>query len=433
MDQGFSPYQAIAEADRCLLCYDAPCSKGCPSDTDPGTFIRKLKLRNLKGAINTIKENNILGGVCGALCPAADLCEKECAATSIDRPIQIAKLQRFLIEYGRKLDFRPLSPGSSIDIKAAVIGSGPSGLSCAAELAKNGCQVDVFEKKDKPGGMLRYLIPDYRLSNDFLDSELDELTYLGVNIICNSPITSKEDMEDLLNKGYEAIYIATGTWEAQSMGLESDFEGFYYAHHFLEKCKAGEKTEIKNIIKDKTVCVIGGGDTAINTAEVAKSLGAKDVSVIYRRSFVQMPGNDNEKTSALNSGINFLFLTQPVNYLSAGGKITGIEVIRNKLGDPDSSGRPRPVPVESSNHVIDTDIVIEAIGLKPDPANNQFLSDLELSDRGLIIINDETGITSRSGIYAGGDITRGPALIAEAVADGKRAAKAILKGSKTDG
>lgn len=427
MEDGFTPDQALSEADRCLLCFDAPCSKGCLADTDPGTFIRKLKLRNIKGAIATIKRNNIFGGICGALCPVSDLCEKECSATTIDRPIQIGKLQRFLVEYGWKLNFNPLLKKKSNGIKIAVVGSGPSGLSCASELSREGFDVDIFEKRPEPGGMLRYLIPDHRLGKNFLDKELDDIISLGVNIRCNSLINPAEDLKKLFEKGYRSIYIATGTWQVESLGLESDSKGFFNAFDFLEKCKYSGKDEMVKILKDKTVFVIGGGDIAIDTAESALKFGAGDVSIIYRRSFLQMPGNEKEKIKALKSGINFLILTQPVKYLSEEGKITGIEVVRNKLGDLDSSGRPKPIPVKNSNHIMDADIIIEAIGWKPDPANNELFSKLKLSEKGLIIIDEKKGRTSLENIYAGGDITRGPSLIAEAVADGKRAARAIAE------
>jgi len=428
MEPCFTPDQAFAEAGRCLLCFDAPCSKGCPADTDPGTFIRKLRLRNIKGAIATVKNNNILGGICGALCPVSGLCEKECAATPIDRPIQIGKVQRFLIEYGRKLKFDPLKKKESNNIKIAIIGCGPSGLSCAAELAKEGFSVDIFEKKPKPGGILRYLVPEHRLSEVFLDEELKDIYSLGVNIKCNSPVESEGDLEQLLKEGYKAIYIATGTWGMKSLGLNSDYDGFYDAQDFLERCKSSNKTDIVKILADKSVCVIGGGDTAIDAAETALKLGARDVSIIYRRSFAQMPGDENGKIEALKSGIHFLILTQPVKYLSEGGRITCIEVVRNKLGSPDFSGRLQPVSIEGSVHVIDTDIIIEALGFEPDADSKMLYVKLKSSEKGLIIINEKTGITSKKNVYAGGDITRGPSLIPEAVADGKRAAKAILEG-----
>lgn len=428
MEPCFTPDQAFAEAGRCLLCFDAPCNKGCPACTDPGTFIRKLRLRNIKGAIATVKNNNILGGVCGALCPVSGLCEKECAATPIDRPIQIGKIQRFLIEYSHKLKFAPLAKKNSNNKKIAIVGSGPSGLSCAAELAKEGFSVDIFEKKPKPGGMLRYLIPEHRLSVEFLDEELKDIYLLGVNIKCNSPVESEIDLQQLLKNGYKAIYIATGTWGIKNLGLESDYDGFYNAEYFLERCKSSNKSDMVKILEDKTVCVIGGGDTAIDAAETASKLGANDVSIIYRRSFTQMPGDENGKIEALKSGINFIILTQPVKYLFEGGRITGIEAVRNKLGSPDSSGRPRPVPIEGSGHIISTDIIIEAVGFEPDADSKMLFEKLKLSEKGLIVIGEKTGRTSKKNVYAGGDITRGPSLIPEAVADGKRAAKSILEG-----
>ncbi|UCB46389.1 MAG: FAD-dependent oxidoreductase [Spirochaetota bacterium] len=427
MEPCFTPDQAYAEAGRCLLCFDAPCSKGCPAGTDPGTFIRKLRLRNIKGAIATVKNNNILGGICGILCPVSGLCEKECAATPIDRPIQIGRVQRFLIEHGRKLKFNPLEKKEPNNINIAIIGCGPSGLSCAAELAKEGFSVDIFEKKPKPGGVMRYLIPDHRLSKEFLNEELKDISSLGVNIRYKSPVESGEELEKLLKEGYRAVYIATGTWGMKSLGLASVYKGFYNAKEFLEKCKSTEKPDMKKIISGKRVCVIGGGDTAIDAAESALILDAKDVSIVYRRSFAQMPGDENGKIEALKSGINFLILTQPVKYLTNGGRITGIEAVRNKLGTSDTSGRPRPVPISGSSHIISTDIIIEAIGFGPEDDSKMLFEKFKLSEKGLILVDEKTGTTSKKSFYAGGDITRGPSLIPEAVADGKRAAKAILE------
>jgi glutamate synthase (NADPH/NADH) small chain len=425
MEPCYTPAQAYAEANRCLLCYDAPCSKGCPADTDPGTFIRKLRLRNIKGAIATVKNNNILGGVCGALCPVSGLCQKECAATPIDRPIQIGRVQRFLVEYGHMLRFNPLVKKGPNGFKIAIIGSGPSGLSCAAELSKEGFSVVIFEKKPKPGGILRYLLPESRLSEGLLDEELQDVISLGVNIECGSLVKTEEDLEKLLKGRYSAVYIATGAWGAKSLGLDSGYEGFYNARDFLGACKSSQKQDMARIVANMSVCVIGGGDTAIDAAETALELGAKDASILYRRSFAQMPGDENGKIAALKSGINFLILTQPVKYLSEGGRITGIEVVRNKLGSPDSSGRPRPIPVEGPGHILGTDIVVEAIGFEPEADNKMLFEKLKLSEKGLILIDEKTGITSKKDVYAGGDITRGPSLIPEAVADGKRAAKAI--------
>jgi len=426
-ESDFTLDRALVEANRCLLCFDAPCNKGCPANTEPGTFIRKLKLRNIKGAVATVKNNNILGGICGALCPTSNLCEKECSATPIDRPVQIGKLQKFLVDYGRVIKFNPLEKKKPGNIKIAVIGSGPSGLSCATELAKHGFRADIFESRRKPGGMLRYLIPGYRLNETFLDKEIKDVVSLGVNIKCNFPVRTGKDLKKLFGSGYKAVYIATGTWQTQGLGLKSNFKGFYEAGGFLKKCKGKGFAGMVKVLKNRTVCVIGGGDTAVNTAETAKRFGAKDVSIIYRRSFLQMPGSEKEKISALKSGINFLILTQPLKYLSVKGKISGIEVVRNKLGAPDASGRPRPVPVKNSRHTIHTDIVIEAIGFKPAGSNKSLFSELKLSKKELIIVDEKTGKTNQKNVYAGGDITRGPALIVEAVADGKRAAETIIK------
>jgi len=427
MEKGFTLGQAVAEADRCLLCYDPPCSKGCPAGTDPGTFIRKLRLKNIKGAARTVKSNNILGWACGVLCPTPLLCEKECSATGIDRPIQIGKIQRFLVEHSWEIGFKVFEkPAEKKKERIAVVGSGPAGLSCAAELAKDGYQVTIFEAKPKPGGVLRYGVPAYRLSEELFEKELEDLNTLGVEIKCNSPVKGKAGAENLLKEGFDAVFVAPGLWEPiRLVKGKENLKGVYTATDFLASLREGKFNELVPEFEGKVVAVVGGGSVAIDCVESATRLGAKDVYLVYRRSFAQMPAEERERVDALKSGVHFLLLNQPVDYIEDNGKLKGVKLVRTRLGDKDASGRRRPEEIPGSEWVLDADVVIEAIGSRAEGESNDWYPSVKVTDRKLIVADEKTRATSVPGIFAGGDIVRGPALVVEAVQDGKLAARAI--------
>jgi len=426
MEKGIGLAHAIAEADRCLLCYDAPCSKACPAETDPATFIRKFRLRNITGAIRTIKDNNILGGACGVLCPTSQLCEKECSATGISRPIEIGNIQRFLVEYGWQNGFKVFEKPAVTKQRVAIIGSGPAGLSCAAELAKQGYQVTVFAERGEPGGMIRFGVPAYRFDKNFLKNELQDLYDLGVEVRCNQRIEGSEGAEELLADGYAAVFLSPGVWGTPRVipGAEN-MQGVVTYPEFLVGLREERFEEFGKQVTGKTVAVIGGGSVAMDCIESASKLGAKDVYLIYRRSFAQMPAEEDERLEALKLGIHFLLLNQPVEYLAdSGGKVKGVKLLRTQLGDPDDSGRRRPVEIEGSEWVLNVDFVIEAIGQIPDESVD-WSSAVKLDRKGLIVAEADTGKTSNRRIFAGGDIVRGPGLVVEAVQDGKVAARAI--------
>ena len=427
MNAGFDFGQALAEADRCLLCHDAPCSKGCPADTDPATFIRKFRFRNITGAIRTIKTNNILGGACGVLCPTAQLCEQECSATGIGQPIAIGKIQRFLIEYGRDMNFKVFGKADPRPEKVAVVGSGPAGLSCAAELAKDGYPVTVFEAREKPGGVLRYGVVSYRFDRDFLAGEMADIMDLGVEFKCSTPIDSQTGAEDLLKEGYQAVFVAPGLWDAvQLKGELGDIKGLYSSVAYLEGLRDGRMDELSEEIEDRTVAVIGGGSVAMDCVESAAKLGAKDVYLVYRRSYTQMPAEEEERIEALQGGIHFLLLNQPLDYeVDDDNRINGLKLVRTALGAEDASGRRAPVNIEGSEWILDVDVVIEAIGNKAEDDSPNWYPNVELDQKNLIQVDSETGQTSVPGIFAGGDIVRGPALVVTAVQDGKTAARSI--------
>ncbi len=429
MKTGFDFGQALAEADRCLLCHDAPCSKGCPADTDPASFIRKFKFRNITGAVRTIKTNNILGGACGVLCPTAQLCEQECSATGIGRPIAIGKIQRFLIEHAREMDFNVFEQADPRTEKVAVVGSGPAGLSCAAELAKDGYPVTVFEARPEPGGVLRYGVVSYRFDLDFLEAEMADIKDLGIEFKCSAPIDGQKGAEDLLKSGYQAVFVAPGLWDAVRLkDTSADTLGLYTSVTYLEGLRAGNLDQLAQEIANKTVAVIGGGSVAMDCVESAAKLGAKDVYLVYRRSYTQMPAEEEERIEALQGGIHFLLLNQPIDYeVDAKNQIKGLKLIRTALGAEDDSGRRSPVNIEGSEWILDADVVIEAIGNKAEDESPNWYPNVDLNHKNLIQVNSETGQTSVPGIFAGGDIVRGPALVVTAVQDGKVAARAIKK------
>jgi NADPH-dependent glutamate synthase beta subunit-like oxidoreductase len=437
MSKGLDLAQAIAEADRCLLCHDAPCSTACPADTRPAEFIRKLRFKNVTGAIRTIKENNILGGACGVLCPTSRLCEEKCSAMfksqhrpeGADRAIPIGGIQRFLIEHSWDRNIPIFEKPAARTEKVAVVGSGPGGLSCAAELAKDGYQVTVFEAKPEPGGVLRYGVVSYRFDLDFLEHEMQDIKSLGVEFKCNAPIAGEAGAEKLLQDGFDAVFLAPGLWAAASIKPAGRaIDGLFSSVEYLAALRDGRIEEMEQRMQGKTVAVIGGGSVAMDCIESAIRLDAKDVYLIYRRSYSQMPAEPDERIEALACGVHFLLLNQPLDYLTDDqNRLVGVNLVRTCLGEADDSGRRRPENIEGSEWTLNADVVIEAIGNIAPDESPRWYPNIEVDGKRLIKIDPETGKTSVDGIFAGGDIVRGPALVVEAIQDGKVAAASIKK------
>jgi glutamate synthase (NADPH/NADH) small chain len=347
-----------------------------------------------------------------------------------DSAIQIGDIQRFIVEHGREIGFQPLAvEDTGVSGKVAVVGSGPSGLSCAAELAKVGYKVTIFEALAEPGGVLRYGVVPFRCDSEFVGRELDDVRALGVEIKCNSPIKGSGAAENFLSEGFEAVFVGPGLWDA--FGLKdgsADIDGCYSSVDFLSSLRDERFETIVPGFKGKTVAVIGGGSVAMDCVEAAIRMETKDVNLIYRRSYTQMPAEEDERIEALQSGVNFLILHQPVDFITDdNGKLTGLKLVRTRLGEPDDSGRRRPEMIEGTDWDMPVDIVIEAIGNKAPDDSPDWYPGVKVDGKKLIIADEETGATSVPGIFAGGDIVRGPALVVEAVQDGKKAAVAIDK------
>lgn len=423
MEKGLDLAQAMAEADRCLLCHDPPCSKGCPAETDPGTFIRKLRLRNVTGAIRTVKTNNPLGGACGVLCPTPRLCEKECSATGIARPVEIGKIQRALVEHSWKLGPALEKPASRAE-KIAVVGSGPAGLACAADLARHGFNVTVFEERAEPGGVIRYGVPAYRFDADFLKHELADIESLGVKFVCGTRVDGAKGAENLLSQGYNAVFLAPGLWGAEQIPGADKVKGVFTSVEFLAALREGRITELASQFEGRSVAVIGGGSVAMDCIQSALKLGARDAFLIYRRSFSQMPAEEDERLAALRLGAHFMPLNQPVRYQAdSQGRLSGITLVRTRLGPEDSTGRRAPSELKGTEWTLEVQAAVEAVGNRVDSAN--WSGAIKVDRKGLILADSKTGKTSAKAIFAGGDIVRGPGLVVEAVQDGKLAARSI--------
>ncbi|MBF0410698.1 MAG: FAD-dependent oxidoreductase [Candidatus Riflebacteria bacterium] len=427
MCDGLSLQQAVGEAARCHLCHDAPCSKACPAGTDPATFIRKLRLRNIKGAMRTVKQNNCLAGVCGVVCPTEQLCQKACVAAINDRPIDIGGVQRFLVEHAWDIAFNPIERMEKKSGNVAVIGSGPAGIACAVEIAASGYDVTIFDSMEKPGGVLRYGVPSFRLSSEFLDRELEVLDFLGIKL--NSGKTIPEGgAEELLKSGFNAIFFAPGTWKPVDLDIPGiSLDNVTNARDFLAKNRTDERDSLIRLVKGKNVAVYGGGSVAMDVATSASKLGASKVYVIYRRSLKEMPASKHDFEMALASNVIFKPMSIVQELIGQNGKLVGLKGCETDWKNPDDRTSDNLVKVDGTDFQLKIDLFVSALGYKPEPLSGNVCTKLEFDQKGLIKVKEDGVSTANPAIFAGGDIVRGPALVVEAVADGKNAGRKIIE------
>lgn len=426
---GYTEEQAVNEAERCLNCKHKPCVGGCPVQIDIPAFIKKVAERDFEGAYRVISESSSLPAVCGRVCPQETQCEAKCVRGIKGEPVAIGRLERFVADYHNEhCAEKPQRPAPN-GHKVAVVGSGPSGLTCAGDLAKKGYDVTVFEALHTAGGVLVYGIPEFRLPKTIVEKEIATLKELGVKIEPNMVIGKVLSVDELFENGFEAVFIGSGAGLPRFMNIPGEnAKGVYSANEFLTRVnlmKSYKEHSDTPVMHAKTVVVVGGGNVAMDAARCAKRLGAETVYIVYRRSEKELPARAEEIEHAKEEGIVFKLLNNPVKILADEKDfVRGVECVEMTLGEPDESGRRRPVEKENSNFVIDADCVIMAIGTSPNPLIKSTTKGLETEKWGGIIVN-ENGLTSREGVYAGGDAVTGAATVILAMGAGKTAANAI--------
>ena len=435
---GYSEETAVAEAQRCLNCKNRPCVSGCPVNVHIPDFISKIKEGDFEGAYREISLSSTLPAVCGRVCPQETQCESKCTLGIKFEPVGIGRLERFVADWHNENQTAAPDAPQSNGHRVAIVGSGPSGLTCAGDLAKKGYKVTVFEALHTAGGVLVYGIPEFRLPKSIVAKEVDTLKALGVDIETNVVIGKTLTVDELFNMGYEAVFIGSGAGLPNFMGIPGEsLKGVYSANEFLTRSnlmKAYKDDPITPIMKGGKVAIIGGGNVAMDAARTARRLGADKVYVVYRRSMEELPARKEEVEHAMEEGIDFRLLNNPVEILGynnpdnprdeKNGFVTGMKCIKMELGEPDARGRRRPIPIEGSEFTLDVDTVVVSIGTSPNPLIKSTTKGLEVNERGGIIINED-GLTTRDCVYAGGDAVTGAATVISAMGAGKHAAKAI--------
>ena len=426
---GYTAEMAVNEAKRCIHCKNKPCQTGCPVGIDIPEFIGHVAEGDFEAAYQVINRSSSLPAVCGRVCPQESQCEMHCVRGKKGDPVGIGRLERFVADWHNAHSTEAATKPESNGHKVAIVGSGPAGLTCAGDLAKKGYEVTVFEALHLAGGVLVYGIPEFRLPKKIVELEVNGLKALGVKIVTNVVIGRSMSIDDLFDDGFEAVYIGSGAGLPRFMSIPGEsLKEVYSANEYLTRVnlmKAYQPGSTTPIYHARKVAVVGGGNVAMDAARSAIRLGAEEVYVLYRRSFEEIPARQEEVQHAQEEQIRFQTLTNPVEILgSDDGNVTGVRCIRMELGEPDATGRRRPVPVPDSDFVIDADCVIMAIGTSPNPLIKSTTGGLEVNARGGIVA-DENGCTSRDGVFAGGDTVTGAATVIKAMGAGKIAAKSI--------
>ena len=428
---GYTAQMAVEEADRCLNCKTPLCVKGCPVGIDIPSFIQQVKVGEFEQAYRIITESSSLPAVCGRVCPQEAQCEGRCVRANKGEAVAIGRLERFVADYhNENATVQPVRPASN-GHRVAVIGSGPSGLTCAGDLAKRGYEVTVFEALHTPGGVLVYGIPEFRLPKAIVAKEIESLKALGVRVEVNTVVGKTVSIEELMREeGYEAVFIGSGAGLPRFMNIPGEnLKGVYSANEFLTRVnlmKAYRENSTTPIQRAKRVVVVGGGNVAMDAARSALRLGAEKVYVVYRRSMEELPARREEVEHAIEEGVEFMLLNNPTEILGdEKGFVAGVKCIRMELGEPDASGRRSPVEIPNSEFILECDSVIMSIGTSPNPLIKSTTEGLEINRRGGIVVAEESGKTSLEGVYAGGDAVTGAATVILAMGAGKTAAGAI--------
>ena len=431
---GFTEELAKMEALRCLQCPKPVCIDGCPVEVKIKDFIHLVAEGDFLGAASKIKEDNMLPAICGRVCPQEEQCEAKCVVGVKGESVAIGRLERFVADFEREhIGLRSPEIKEKTGKKVAIIGSGPAGLSCAGDLIQMGHNVTVFEALHELGGVLVYGIPEFRLPKEIVKAEIESLKSLGVDFQTNAVIGFTDTIDELIQSGYDAVFIAVGAGLPYFLNIEGEnLNGVYSSNEFLTRVNLMKAykfpeydTPVFNV-KDKTVAVFGGGNTAMDAVRTSKRLGAKNAYIIYRRSEVELPARKEEIHHAKQEGIEFLLLANPNKFIGdKDGWLTGVELIKMELGEPDASGRRKPVPIKDSNYVLDIDMAVIAIGNGSNPIIQQTTPDINYNRWGNILVNEESMATSKKGVFAGGDIVTGGATVILAMGAGRKAAKAI--------
>ena len=427
---GYNLAEALNEAERCLLCPDPACVAGCPVNIHIADFIQEISAKNFRGAYDIITKSNLLAAVCGRVCPQETQCEGACVVGETLEPVAIGRLERWIGDLAIAQKWTNVPYIEPNGFRIGIVGSGPAGMACAADMAKAGCEVIVYEAFHQAGGVLKYGIPDFRLPNDVVDAEIENLRKLGVKFECNMLVGRLFTIEQMLDElDFDAVFIGTGAGYPSMLGIPGDsLNGVLSANELLTRCNLMRAKEFPNydtpLPLGRRVAVVGAGNTAMDAMRVCLRLGAEKVYCIYRRSRTECPARAEEVHHAEEEGVEFHWLTNPVEILDDGkGGVRAMRCVRMDLGEPDDSGRRRPIPVAGSEHEFETDQVVFAIGTNANPIIGQ-TSKLKLNKRGYIDV-DDTFATSMAGVFAGGDIVTGAATVIEAMGAGRKAARGI--------